>query len=60
MDNKFTLIDSYTSNIILFYKDLEKKKIIQSAEKKFFFFFKGIDRQSEVVELSMQYCAQIL
>ena len=23
-------------------------------------FFKGSDRQSEVVELSMQYCAQIL
>ena len=26
----------------------------------FCFLFKGSDRQSEVVELSMQYCAQIL
>ena len=26
----------------------------------FIYFLKGSDRQSEVVELSMQYCAQIL
>ena len=39
---------------------VSQTKVPSSVKLRFFLVFKGSDRQSEVVELSMQYCAQIL
>ena len=63
------LKQSIICSVIFFYtriKDIEKPKKIRRSTLELLKFvaieqgFKGSDRQSEVVELSMQYCGQIL